>query len=107
MKILPLFPSSVFMDFVEEDTDELREYDGKFFVTEFGDGNKVSDDRRVLENYPRIKKLLMKKFSKVAEFMSWKQEFIITTSWITECEPSQDCQLHNHRNSFFFKLFLY
>ena len=60
MKILPLFPSSVFMDFVEEDTDELKEYDGDFFVTEFGDGNKVSDDRRILENYPRIKKLLMK-----------------------------------------------
>ena len=68
MKILPLFPSSVFMDFVEEDTDELKEYDGDFFVTEFGDGNKVSDDRRILENYPRIKKLLMKKFNKVSEF---------------------------------------
>ena len=60
MKILPLFPSSVFMDFVEEDTDELKEYDGEFFVTEFGYGNKGSDDRRILENYPRIKKLLMK-----------------------------------------------
>ena len=107
MKILPLFPSSVFMDFVEEDTDELKEYDGEFFVTEYGDGNKVSDDRRILENYPRIKKLLMKKFNKVVEFMSWKQEFMITTSWITECEPSQDCQLHNHRNSFYSGVYYY
>ena len=107
MKILPLFPSTLTVDLVEENTDELKEHDESFFKTEYGSGNKGSKDTRVLKKYPRIEKLLLKKFDKVVKLMSWKNEFIITTSWFTECDSGQDCQLHLHMNSFYSGVYYY
>ena len=44
MNIVPLFPNTLTVDLVEENTDELKEHDESFYGTEYGSGSKASKD---------------------------------------------------------------
>ena len=57
MNILPLFPSTVFTQDVEERTDELNPENFKYYDTDKGSGSYQSFNLRVLNKYRRIYKL--------------------------------------------------
>ena len=102
MNILPLFPSTVFTLDVEERTDELNPENFKYYDTDKGTGSYQSFNLRVLNKYPRINKLLLKKFEKVAkEYLNFNHQFIITTSWFTKVEKDGYSHVHRHKNSFY------
>ena len=110
---LPLFATNILMNYVEEDTDDLKEHcikspdqltrSHKQNKTEEEKALAMEDNFRILEEYPRISDILLNKFKIAAKEMLGipKTEFIITTSWITLTEPGYDSQYHNHKNSFY------
>ena len=87
---------------IEEDTDELKnctdiimshDQDGE------GSGNK---EYRVLENYPKIKKLFLEIFEEYANVaLGYQNRFEITTSWITKTTKDVSSAYHNHKNCAF------
>ena len=75
--VLPLFSSPLAMTIIEEDTEELNSYETSGL-------EKSSKSRRVLENYPKIQNILLKKFKEYSEnVLKYNNNYTITTSWIT------------------------
>ena len=104
MEILPLFATNVFSTTLEVDTTELKE--DKYF------NNSVQSDKenliranpsfRVLDKYPDIEKALLNKWLEVARAVfNYKEDFVITTSWITKNKYGMSSQTHHHKNSFY------
>lgn len=91
--------------FIEEDTSELLSCQYYTFSSNQINNNPDSSDNnnlRVLENYPRIKNILTNAFNKVAfDVLYCKNNFIVTTSWITNTGVGEKSQSHNHKNSFY------
>jgi len=49
-----------------------------------------------------LKKIIMMEFNKFnIKYLKYKNNFKITTSWVTKTLPSQTSNYHNHRNSMF------
>ena len=96
----PLFASYVSAMVLTEDTSKLENHTedmAKTYGTSLSSRNK-----RVLEKYPKIKKILLNKFKKVAkEEYEYDNDFIITTSWFTKTQKSQESKYHLHKNSFY------
>ena len=102
--VMELFPTPLIMTKIEENTDELKlsnkftrnDNDQKYNYVHYKDG------KRILEDYPRIRDLLLEKFVAVAdEYLQYKnKEYIITTSWITHSHKGDKSTLHKHLNSF-------
>ena len=101
---LPLFASNILLNYIEEDTTELRD-DTSYVIAEKSDVDKdqTPNNYRVLESYPRIRDIILNKFKIAAnEFLGvGEQEFIVTTSWLTKTEPGTDSQFHSHKNSYY------
>tara|TARA_B100000131_G_scaffold245247_1_gene238003 strand:- start:237 stop:809 length:573 start_codon:yes stop_codon:yes gene_type:complete len=91
--VVPTFPSSIIQVYVEEDTSELL---GN------GDDTVTPQRRRILEKYPKSKKILLNAFTSVAEKVIGykKRDYEITTSWITYMNRGEQSLVHNHKNSF-------
>ena len=106
MESLPLFPSPVLKLYVEENTDQLNKHIEKadfIRTTAFGSNwSYTSSDVRLLKKYPRIEKILLNKFKRIAkENLHYKNDFIINTSWMAKTDPGGYSQMHMHKNSFY------
>jgi len=110
MKIncLPLFSSNVFYTYIEEDTSEINYNDFEYtpikYFLQLTDKNfaYASKNRRVLEEYPNSKKILLDKFIEIARnTLNYNCDFQISTSWITKVKPGGFSHRHSHRNSFY------
>ena len=106
MESLPLFSSPVLKLYVEENTDQLNEHIEKadFIRTSAFGANwaYTSSDVRLLKKYPRIERILLNKFKRVAkENFYYKNDFVISTSWMSKTDPGGYSQMHMHKNSFY------
>ena len=102
MKTLPLFASYVSTIELNHNIKELKNFNEDFGESGNEGSCSISKDKRVLEKYPETKKLLLDTFKKIAkEEFEYKEDFIITTSWFTKTEKTQDSNLHRHKNSFY------
>ena len=100
-QILPLFPSCVTAIIVDKDVDKLKINNEKFEEVTWG-STKAGSDKRILEKYPKTKKILLDEFKKIAlEDYKYNNDFIITTSWLTKTSKGQSGFLHCHKNSFY------
>ena len=111
---IPLFHSPVIQTYLDENTDELK------YIKDFSASHESSNIRedaynvddltvtpdeggkRVLEEYPRVRDILLDKFNFVCQnYLGFKKKkYIITTSWLTITRKGDLSQFHNHRNSF-------
>jgi len=101
--VVNLFPSPVIQVYVKEDTSELLGHNEYTVSHEQIDRYKQKgSDNRVLENYPKIKQILLNTFTSVAEeILEYKKrDYAITTSWITLSNKGEGSQMHKHKNSF-------
>ena len=98
---VPLFPSPVIQVMVDDDTSELLEYDDRD-TTVSNEQGRPGANQRVLELYPKTKKILLDTFTSVAEEVLGykKRSYAITTSWLTRTNKGENSQLHKHKNSF-------
>ena len=98
---VPLFPSPIIQVMVDGDTSELLEYDDRD-TTVSNEQGRPGANQRVLELYPKTKKILLDTFTSVAnEVLGYKKrDYAITTSWITRTRRGENSQLHCHKNSF-------
>ena len=99
------FGIPIFETYIEDDTSELLSCKSYTHSNnQIGDNPDSSngDSNRVLENYSRIKNILTDTFNKVAfDELNCKNNFIMTTSWITNTGVGEKSQFHNHKNSFY------
>lgn len=90
---------------LDEDTSEINPDDFDFFEhnnPDILDVNVSSLDKRVLEKYPNIKKLIIEKFYQFNEQLLKKcGDFDISTSWITKLKKGTRTVVHDHRNCFY------
>ena len=106
MNAIPLFPSTLFEGRVEENISQLNDL---VRITAFQEADNLSGskthasyDTRILEKFPRIKKILLKNFIKFNnKFLFYSCDFAITTSWFTKTESGCFSQYHSHKNSFY------
>ena len=103
--VAELFPTPLIMTTVEENTDELKS--SNQFTTSQSDDSKYDyvqykDGKRILENYPEIRDILLNKFTLFANnLMQYKdKKYIITTSWLTHTKKGDRSTLHKHQNTF-------
>ena len=101
MNIIPLFPTTLITLDVEERTDELKPEDFEFHSIGPNQRSYQSFNLTILSKYPRISKLLLKKFDKVKQTLKLNHEFVITTSWFTKIENGGYSLPHSHKNSFY------
>ncbi len=100
--IIAAFPSPISVNVILENTEELKKETN--CVSNYFQGNyKNNNEYRLLEKYPRIKKILLNQFKQVAkENFDYTNDFIISTSWITKMEKKGEIvQSHCHKNSFY------
>ena len=73
------------------------------------DYTQISEDIRILENFPLLKRILLNKFDEFIETsnLNYNNKFGITTSWLTKSENRQQTGIHNHRNSFYSGVYYY
>ena len=107
----PIWPTLITIIDVEEDTDELMNHNdfqtsyanlqNKLLSEEYNDLNITPFGRkkRLLEQYPRIRDILLDKFKYIArtELGYKERDYLITTSWLTINPPGGSAQLHCHR----------
>tara|TARA_B100000427_G_scaffold34082_1_gene24817 strand:+ start:243 stop:827 length:585 start_codon:yes stop_codon:yes gene_type:complete len=99
-QILPVFSSNIVTCIIEKNTDVLKK-ETKFANNDY-QKDTGRDTYRVLEKYPKVKKTLLEKYKKFArEQLNYKENFQISTSWITKIETGGQCQQHCHKNSFY------
>ena len=103
--IAELFPTPLIITTVEENTDELKS--SNQFTTSQSDDSKYDyvqykDGKRILENYPEIRDILLSKFTLFANnLLQYKdKKYIITTSWLTHTKKGDRSTLHKHQNTF-------
>ena len=107
-KILSLFPTMVGLYQPEEDFGILKKYSGQFQQANYS-STSISKDRRVLENYPEIKKIVLQYFKKFCKEVLdiYHEDFDITTSWMVKVFPKGYSANHNHKNSYYSGLIYY
>lgn len=106
-EILPLFSSPLAVTIIEENTDALNNYQN--FLRSHNDNisnttsNKnFNDKRRILECYPEIRDILLNKFKGYSDqILKYDNDYMITTSWITNVDQGGSAQLHLHKNSLY------
>jgi len=62
----------------------------------------ASKDKKVLDKLPKLKTKLYSKFVDFKKnIMGYKNDFKITTSWISKTDKKQQSMYHNHKNSMY------
>ena len=86
---------------LDEDQEEISTSAFKYRYT--SNSAKITNNIRILENYPILKNLLLNKFYQFIKEsnLNYKNKFFITTSWIAKLEKNQRSQIHLHKNSFY------
>ena len=107
MAILPLFATYVSGNILTEDTSALDHNKHEFKGA--SNHSQVSKDFRILKKYPKIEKLLLKKFKEFANDTLHldDHDFAITTSWFTKVEKDGYSDFHCHKNCFYSGLYYY
>jgi len=97
---LQVFSSNIVTCSIEKNTDVLKK-ETKFANNDY-QKDTGRDNYRVLEKYPKVKKILLEKYKKFArEELNYTENFVMTTSWITKIETGEYSQQHCHKNSFY------
>jgi len=87
---------------IEEDTDELKNCTDIIMSHDQNVEGSGNNEYRVLENYPKIKKLFLEIFEEYANVsLGYQNKFEITSSWITKTTKSVSSVFHNHKNCAF------
>ena len=107
-----LFPSPVIAEIADDlDTEQLKNDKFAFETIQHRGYNNISEigkDIRILERYPTLEKQLLKKWKDAAyHIFNYRNDFKITTSWITRSKKGSQSTIHVHKNSFFSGLFYY
>ena len=106
-EVLHFFPTFVTTIRVDEDTDELKNYEGEFETVAHALSSQ-SKDLRVLEKYSKTRKILLDYFKKFSdEVLEYDNDYDITTSWFTKSSEGQFSTFHNHKNSFWSGVYYY
>ena len=106
-EVLHFFPTFVSTIHVDENTDELKNYEGEFETITHALCSQ-SKDLRVLEKYSKTKKILLDYFKKFSdEVLEYDNDYDITTSWLTKSSEGQFSTFHNHKNSFWSGVYYY
>ena len=112
--VAQMFPISVPIFNVIEDTDELKTYAASRTFFDGGqtsgelDNGRQSKNLRVLNDYPKINQVILKYFSVFCkEVFEYEHDFMITTSWLTVTKQGQSSGFHNHKNSFWSGVYYY
>jgi len=101
MQAYPLFSSPLITLHLQENLSELKK-DVEYNSNQNASNAYSSKDKNILEKYPKTRKTLLNEFEKIAhESFYYKNNFKITTSWITKIDPGGYAQLHSHKNSFY------
>ena len=108
--VASVFPTPLIQVEVEEDTSELLGHN-QYTVSDEQrfDYEKPSASRRVLEEYPKTKEILLNKFIFIAEKVLGykKRDYAITTSWFSLTNKGEGSQNHKHKNSFWSCIYYY
>ena len=108
-----LFSSPVISDVVNDlNTEQIKKDKIKFKDIKHEGYNpniaEISKDLRILDNYPELKKGLLKKWEDAAyHIFNYRNDFKITTSWITRTTKGAQSTIHLHKNSFYSGLLYY
>jgi len=107
-QILRLFPTMVGLYQPEEDFSILKKYAGKFQQAN-NTSTTISKNKRVLEKYPEIKKIVLQYFKKFCKeaLDIYHEDFDISTSWIVKVFPKGYSSIHNHKNCYYSGLIYY
>ena len=107
-----LFASPLLSDIVEDlDTEQIKK--DKFTYqtikhTGYQNVSEISKDVRILEKYPTLEKGLLKKWEDAAyHIFNYRNDFKITTSWVTRTKKGCQSTIHCHKNSFYSGVFYY
>ena len=104
MEILPLFSSPLIVDYLDINPIELDKE--KNYIT--NNTYHVNDSYRILEKYPKIKKVILNKFKKFAEeTLHYNNNFEISTSWLTITKKGEASTSHCHKNCFYSGVYYY
>ena len=110
---LSLFPKTIFIGHLNNSKKQIDEIikvvsNIKTFKsyqnTPHSKGNLtyVSRDKNVLDKLPKLKTKLYSKFIDFKKnIMAYKNDFKITTSWISKTDKKQQSIYHNHKNSMY------
>ena len=110
---LSLFPKTIFIGHLNNSKKQIDEIikvvsNIKTFKsyqnTPHSKGNLtyVSKDKNVLDKLPKLKTKLYSKFIDFKKnIMAYKNDFKITTSWISKTDKKQQSIYHNHKNSMY------
>jgi len=104
-----IFGTPIGLITILENTDILQTYKGKWNQNPNDTKSSwISEDIRVLESYPQIKKSLLDYFiSFSSDVLGLKCDFTISTSWMTKCQKGESCQFHSHANCFWSGVYYY
>ena len=101
MKILRPFSSIIGSTYVREEHETILK--GEIEFHKAGATSLISSDRRLVENLPILKQVLLDKFYTFLDEgeMYYQNDYIISTSWIARVEPGQHSSQHFHKNCFY------
>jgi len=100
LHVFQVFSSNIVTHIIEKNTDVLKK-ETKFANNDY-QKDTGRDNYRVLEKYPKVKKILLEKYKKFArEELNYTENFVMTTSWLTKIETGEHSQQHCHKNSFY------
>ena len=98
--ILNAFSSPIVTTIIEKNTNVLKKETN--YASNDYQAYTEKSNFKVLEKYPKVKKILLEEYKKFArEKLHYSEEFKISTSWITQIETGGHCQKHCHKNSFY------
>ena len=106
IQTLPLFASYIILLDLDYNPKELSNKEIAFASRNtthpLGKGDSlISKDIRILEKFPKTKKVLLNSFKEVAENFDYDNDFQISTSWMTASNKGQGCGKHYHAHSFY------
>lgn len=71
-------------------------------------GNDYTEDRyKILDSYPELKRLILSNFFKYTNEIGVNTNFILTTSWLTQCRKGETIASHCHKNCEFSGILYY
>ena len=113
LKVREMFSIPLLKMKVWEDTDELLECEDYILSKVQIDSPdqarfaNSSDKYRILERYPRTKKILLDYTRSALDRMGYSCRFDISTSWLTYNAKGEHVQLHNHKNCYWSAVYYY
>ena len=108
-EVATIFGTSIGLITIPEDTDILQTHKTNWHQNpDHAKCSWASQNVRVLESYPEIKKILLDHFISFSKgVLGVNCNFTISTSWMTKCEKGESSQLHSHANSFWSGVYYY